>query len=121
MDRERVQALARAQGQTETRGRVQIDIEKDLRPECRFVDFLLASSLRTGRCAKLLRNFMLIYAAKIPQLAQGKNHLFDPEGICQTIKVLEGHEIKDITRGPFQFEKDRLKGSIKSIFFNPAS
>jgi hypothetical protein len=40
------------------RGQVSIQVDRDLPNECTYVDALLAASLKTGRCAKILRNSM---------------------------------------------------------------
>ncbi|HUI97369.1 MAG TPA: hypothetical protein VLX44_16555 [Xanthobacteraceae bacterium] len=92
MDPQRLRDLLRAKGITASKGRFRIDLDRDLPQDCGYVDFLLACSLRTGKCAKLLRNLMVAYAAGIPQRSDGREHLFEPEAICQTIKVLEGFE-----------------------------
>lgn len=93
----------------------QVNLESDF-PQRAYVDFLLASSLKTGRCARLLRNLMVAYAAGISQEADGRYHLFEPQAICQTIKVLEGHQTTDLTKGPFRYEKGPLAGLYKKHF-----
>lgn len=117
MDRTRLASLLHSKGITATKGTVTVDLENDFPNECRFVDTLLASSLKTGRCAKLLRNMMVAYHVGIPLREQGKFYCFDPEAICQTIKVLEGFGEGDFTKGPFQYEKGPLTGLWKKHFF----
>lgn len=116
MDPQRLRDLLRAKGITDSKGQFRIDLDRDLPRDCGYVDLLLASSLRTGKCAKLLRNFMVAYAAGIPQRSDGRDHLFEPEAICQTIKVLEGFETPDFTKGPFGYEKGPLAGLYKKHF-----
>jgi hypothetical protein len=107
----------RAKGITASKERHRIDLDRDLPRDCGYVDLLLASSLRTGKCAKLLRNFMVAHAAGIPQRTDGRDRLFEPEAICQTIKVLEGFETPDLMKGPFRYEKGPLAGLYKKHFF----
>lgn len=64
-----------------------------------------------------MRNLMVAYAAGIPQRTDGRDHLFEPEAICQTIKVLEGFETPNLTKGPFRYEKGPLTGLYKEHFF----
>ena len=78
MDRARLRKIAQKQGITLPAGRMTIDVDQDLGPECRFVDFLLANALRRGRCARILRNLMVVYAARISLRDGGRDHLFDP-------------------------------------------
>jgi len=99
------------------RGQVSIQIDRDLPIDRAYVDRLLASSLDTGRCAKILRNLMIIFGAGIPQRAQGRDYLFDPEAICQTIKVLEKRGGPDLTRGPIRYNNGPLTGLYKKHFF----
>ena len=92
-------------------------VDRDLPHECAYVDALLAASLKTGRRAKLLRNLMVVFAAGIPQQVQGRNYLFDPEAICQTIKLMEGENTPDLTKGPFRYKKGLLTGLYRKHFF----
>lgn len=117
MDKARFAALLRSKGITEAKGKVTVDLDSDFPNECRFVDALLASSLKTGRCAKLLRNFMVAYHVGIVQRENDESHRFEPEAICQTVRVLERFEDKDVTKGPFQYEKGPLAGLWKKHFF----
>jgi hypothetical protein len=89
----------------------------DLRRCSAYVDTRLAASLKTGRCAKILRNLMVVFEAGIPQRVQGRNYLFDPEAICETIKLLEGEKASDITKGPCRYENGPLSGLYKKHFF----
>ena len=82
-----------------------------------YVDARLAASLKTGRCAKILRNLMVVFAAGIPQRIHGRNYLFDPEAIFETIKVLEGEKVPDTTKGPCRYENGPLTGLYKKHFF----
>jgi len=99
------------------RGQVSIQVDRDLRHECTYVDALLAASLKTGRCAKILRNSMVVYAAGIPQQVQGRDYLFDAEAVCLTIKLLERENAPDLTKGPIRYEKGPLAGLYKKHFF----
>ena len=117
MERQRLHDLLRARGMMAPKGQIKIDLNRDLPRECGYVDLLLASSLRTGKCAPVLRNFMVASTAGIPQRADGRDRLFEPEAICQTIKVLEGFETPDLTKGPSRYEKDPLAGLYKKHFF----
>ena len=98
------------------RGQVSIQVDRDLPHECAYVDALLAASLKTGRCAKILRNSMVVYAAGIPQQVQGRDYLFDAEAVCQTIKVLERENAPDLTKGPIRYEKGPLTGLDRKHF-----
>ena len=99
------------------RARVSIHVDRDRPHECAYVDARLAASLKTGRCAKILRNLMVMFAARIPQQVRGRDYLFDPEAICQTIKLLEGENVPDLTKGPFRYEKGPLTGLFRKHFF----
>lgn len=99
------------------RGQVSIQVDRDLPHECTYVDALLDASLKTGRCAKILRNSMVVFAAGIPQQVQGRDYLFDAEAVCQTIKLLERENAPDLTKGPFRYEKGPLTGLNRKHFF----
>lgn len=60
---------------------------------------------------------MVAYAAGVPQQAQGRHHLFEPEAICQTIRALENPQAPDRTKGPFRYNRGPLKGLFKKHFF----
>jgi hypothetical protein len=82
-----------------------------------YVDARLAASLKTGRCAKILRNLMVVFAAGIPQRVHGRSYLFDPEAICETIKLLEEGKASNVTKGPCRYGKGPLTGLYKKHFF----
>jgi hypothetical protein len=82
-----------------------------------YVDTRLAASLKTGRCAKILRNLMVVFAAGIPQRVHGHSYLFDPEAICETIKLLEEGNASNVTKGPSRYKKGPLTGLYKKHFF----
>lgn len=117
MDREKLTELLKRKGTTGTQGQVTINLDEDLPQDCAYVDRVLSSVLNRGRCAKILRNFMVAYSAGVPQRVDGRDHLFEPEAICQTIKVIEGSGAIDLTKGPFQYDKGPFAGLWKKHFF----
>jgi hypothetical protein len=98
-------------------GTVEVDIERDLKVQCAYVDRLLQGSLRTGRHSRLLRNQMVVFAANVAMGAGENRHWFEPEAICQSIRVLEGLSYRDYTKGPSVFTKGRLRGLEYKHFF----
>jgi len=117
MDQQRVAGLLRAKQIVKSKGQMTINLDRDLPQECRYVDSLLASTLTTGRCTRLLRNLLVAHAAGIPQRVNSHDYLFEPEAICRTISILEGSGVPDITKGPFRYSRGPLAGLYKKHFF----
>jgi hypothetical protein len=117
MDQKRLAELLKKKGITPTRGQMEIDLNKDFPQDCAYVDLLVRGALKMGHCAKMLRNLMVAYSVGIYQRADGKDYLFEPEAICHAIKLLEGIEDTDFTKGPFTYEKGPLAGLHKKHFF----